>query len=191
MILPIVAYGAPILHQKSQSITDEYSQLRKLIADMWETLENANGVGLAAPQVNKPIRLFLVDSTRSFDDLTNQEKEQSLDYPGIREVFINPTILSYSQEKWVDEEGCLSIPGLTEQVERSVSISIQYRNTNFETCTETFHGITARMIQHEYDHIEGKLYLDYLNPLKRRLLKNKLAQIAKGKARSRYPMLFM
>ncbi|SEK90685.1 peptide deformylase [Chitinophaga rupis] len=145
---------------------------------MWQTLENAGGVGLAAPQVNRSLRLFLVDST------------QADEHNGIHQVFINGHILNYSTDTCIDTEGCLSIPGIWEEVVRACSITIQYQDENFNTQTQTFSGPTARMIQHEYDHTLGKLYLDHLSPLRRRLLQRKLQAIIKGKVSGKYPMRF-
>jgi peptide deformylase len=178
MILPIVAYGAGILRTPGRAITPEEPGLRQLINDMWQTLDNAGGVGLAAQQVNKALQLFLVDSTGAAGE------------EGIRQVFINARILRYSETRCTDTEGCLSIPGIWEEVERSERITLQYEDENFTTHTREFDGITARMIQHEYDHTQGKLYLDYLKPLKRRLLQGKLTAVMKGKMKSGYPMRY-
>jgi len=178
MILPIVAYGAPILRTPCQPVTGETPGLQKLISDMWHTLENAGGVGLAAPQVNKPLQLFLVDST------------QADEHNVIHQVFINAHILDYSKDTCTDTEGCLSIPGIWEEVVRACSITIQYQDEHFNTHTQTFSGPAARMIQHEYDHTLGKLYPDHLSPLRRRLLQRKLQAISKGKVPGAYPMHF-
>jgi peptide deformylase len=176
MILPIVAYGAAVLRTPGQPVTPAAPGLQKLVNDMWHTLENAGGVGLAAPQVNQPLQLFIVDSTAA--DADN----------GIRQVFLNAQILDYSTVTCLDTEGCLSIPGIWEEVARACSITIRYQDEAFNTHTQTYHGSTARMIQHEYDHTQGKLYVDYLPPLRRRLLQNKLQAISKGKVKSPYPM---
>jgi peptide deformylase len=178
MILPIVAYGAPILRRPGRAVEPEEPGLRQLIADMWHTLENAQGVGLAAQQVNKDLLIFIVDSTRSADD------------GGIRQVFINARIIEYSDVTCSEEEGCLSIPGIWEDVVRPQAIMITYQDEQFITHTRTFEGITARMIQHEYDHTRGKLYLDYLKPLKKRMLQGKLQAVTKGRVERRYPMRF-
>jgi len=176
MILPIVTYGAAILRTAGRPVTPAEPGLAKLITDMWHTLDNAGGVGLAAPQVNRSLQLFLVDSTGA------DHKE------GIRQVFLNTRILTYSSTTCSDTEGCLSIPGIWEEVVRPDTVTLQYQDEHFVTHTHTFHGSTARMIQHEYDHTQGKLYLDYLQPLQRRLLQRKLEAVRKGKVKSGYPM---
>lgn len=190
---PILAYGHSILKQKCNDIEKDYPELDKLIADMWETMENANGCGLASPQIGLPIRLFIVDSKTTFENLDEQdqgiyfEKNDS----GIKEIFINAKIIQRSEELWEDEEGCLSIPNLFCKVKRNWAITIEYYNRNFEKQIRTFSGTTARMIQHEYDHTEGILYLDHLKPLTKKLLEGKLKQIARGQIKTRYPMKFV
>lgn len=190
---PILAYGHSILKQKCNDIEKDYPELDKLIADMWETMENANGCGLASPQIGLPIRLFIVDSKTTFENLDEQdqgiyfEKNDS----GIKETFINAKIIQRSEELWEDEEGCLSIPNLFYKVKRNWAITIEYYNRNFEKQIRTFSGTTARMIQHEYDHTEGILYLDYLKPLTKKLLEGKLKKIARGQIKTRYPMKFV
>lgn len=178
MILPIVAYGAAVLRSPGRKITPEEPGLQKLITDMWQTLDNAGGVGLAAQQVNKALLLFLVDSTNAADD------------GGIRQVFINARILGNSATTYTDTEGCLSIPGIWEEVTRPEKITIEFEDEHFITHRRVFEGITARMIQHEYDHTQGKLYLDYLKPLRRKLLQGKLQAVMKGRMKSGYPMKF-
>lgn len=189
MILPIVAYGNPVLRTKCEDINRDYPGLDKLIADMWETMYASNGVGLAAPQINKAIRLFVVDSAQMFE-ASEDTAEEFDDAPGIKEVFINPQILQLDGEEWDYEEGCLSIPKIREDVSRPELVTIKYFNENFEEKTVTYSGLSARIIQHEYDHIEGKLFIDYLKPLKRKLLKSKLDDITKGKVRVNYKMSF-
>lgn len=189
MILPIVAYGNPVLRTKCEDINRDYPGLDKLIADMWETMYASNGVGLAAPQINKAIRLFVVDSAQMFE-ASEDTAEEFDDAPGIKEVFINPQILQLDGEEWDYEEGCLSIPKIREDVSRPELVTIKYFNENFEKKTVTYSGLSARIIQHEYDHIEGKLFIDYLKPLKRKLLKSKLDDITKGKVRVDYKMSF-
>lgn len=191
MILPIVAYGAPILRAKCSPVQKDDLALQALLADMWETLENANGSGLAAPQVNVNARIFIVNSRSSFERMDENEKNSFRDSPGIQQAFINPHILSYEPEKNSDEEGCLSIPGIWQEVSRFSGLTMSYYDEAFRLHTETFYDLTARMIQHEYDHIEGKLYLDYLSPLTRKLLKSKLNRIQKGEITCRYPMKFL
>jgi peptide deformylase len=190
MILPIVAYGAPILRTVSKDITPDYPDLEKLIADMWETLYASNGVGLAAPQVNRDIRLFLVDSTQVFENQDDNEKRKYPDEPGIKQVFINAHIKTLNGEEWAYNEGCLSIPKIREDIYRNETVTLEYVDEQFQPHVETFRGVTARIILHEYDHIEGKLFIDYLKPLKRRLLKGKLDDISKGKVKVDYKMVF-
>ncbi|HEV3410963.1 MAG TPA: peptide deformylase [Puia sp.] len=190
MILPIVAYGTPILRQVSKDITPDYPDLAKLIEDMWETMYSSNGVGLAAPQINRDIRLFIVDSRQVFENLEENEKDKYPDGPGIRQVFINAHVVSVNGEEWAYNEGCLSIPKIREDIFRSEEVTIEFEDENFELHTETYNGISARIILHEYDHIEGKLFIDYLKPLKRKLLKSKLDDITKGKISVDYKMSF-
>lgn len=190
MILPIVAYGSPILRKLCHDITPDYPNLEKLLADMWETMYNSNGVGLAAPQINKEIRLFLIDSTQIFQNLEDDEEGLYPDGPGFKGVFINAHISKLEGDEWAYNEGCLSIPKIREDVNRNEQVSIDYVDENFQPQTQTFNGITARIILHEYDHIEGKLFIDYIKPLKRTLLKRKLTDISKGKVNVDYRMVF-
>lgn len=182
MVLPIVAYGDPVLRKVGAEITKDYPGLQQLIDDMFETMERAKGVGLAAPQINKAIRLFVIDSTRMFDE--GEEEE------GLREVFINAKIIDESGDEWPYEEGCLSIPTIREDVYREETIVIQYYDRDFKFHERTFSDLTARVIQHEYDHIEGKLFIDHLKPLKKSLLKGRLDNISKGKVSVEYKMKF-
>jgi peptide deformylase len=190
MILPIVAYGTPILRVVSKDITPDQPNLAQLIADMWETMYSSNGVGLAAPQVNRDIRLFIIDSTQVFANLEEDEKTKYPDGPGLKQVFINAHIREVDGDEWSYNEGCLSIPKIREDIFRAEEVTLDYADENFEPHTTTFNGITARIIQHEYDHIEGKLFIDYLKPLKRKLLKSKLDDITKGKINVDYKMSF-
>jgi peptide deformylase len=190
MILPIVAYGSPVLRKVAEDIDADYPQLDKLLEDMWETLYNSNGVGLAAPQINKGIRLFLVDSAQIFE---NEEEDDDLDYPdrpGYKGVFINAHIVELGGKEWSYNEGCLSIPKVREDIMRKESVTLEYMDENFVEHTKTFNGLTARIILHEYDHLEGKLFIDYIKPLKRTLMKRKLDDISKGKIRVDYRMIF-
>jgi peptide deformylase len=190
MILPIVAYGSPILRKVCTDIDANYPDLDKLLANMWETMYNSNGVGLAAPQINAPIRLFMIDSEQIF---ANKEDDEELDYPdtpGYKGVFINAKVISLAGKEWSYNEGCLSIPKIREDVFRHEEVTLEYQDENFTTHTQTFNGITARIILHEYDHIEGKLFIDYLKPLKKKLLKRKLDDISKGKMNVDYRMIF-
>ena len=191
MIFPIVAYGAQILRQVAKDITPDYPQLDKLIEDMWETMYASNGVGLAAPQINKAIRLFVIDSEQIF---ANQDEEDSgiyADQPGAKKVFINARIKDLDGEEWMYNEGCLSIPKIREDVKRPEEVVLEYMDENFKPYTETFVGLTARIIQHEYDHIEGKLFIDYLKPLRRKMLQGKLNDISKGKIKMDYKMMIV
>ena len=190
MILPIVAYGAPVLRKVAEEITPEYPGLKKLIDDMWETMYASNGVGIAAPQVNKNIRLFLVDSEQVFKNMDDEDDDDYPDEPGFKGVFINAHITELNGEEWSYTEGCLSIPKIREDVLRKESVTLEYVDENFEERTKTFNGITARVLLHEYDHIDGKLFIDYIKPLKRTLLKRKLNDISKGKVKVDYRMVF-
>lgn len=190
MILPIMAYGAPVLRTVCKDITAEYPKLEKLIDDMWETMYASNGVGLAAPQINRDIRLFVIDSTQIFSGMDEGERKSYLDAPGIKQVFINAYIQALNGTEWAYNEGCLSIPKIREDVYRNEQVTITYLNEQFEQHTTTFTGITARVILHEYDHLEGKLFIDYMKPFKRRLMKGKLEDIAKGKVSVDYKMAF-
>ena len=190
MILPIVAYGAPILRKIAVDIQPSYLQLDKLIADMWETMYASNGVGLAAPQINRDIRLFVVDSTTIFENLEDEEKGKYPDEPGIKKVFINAQITQLAGNEWSYNEGCLSIPRIREDVTRPQAVTLHYLDENFNPHTETFTGITSRVIQHEYDHTEGKLFIDYMKPLRRKLLLGKLNDISRGKIKTDYKMSF-
>lgn len=180
MILPIVRYGNPVLRRRSAPVEGPSEELERLIRDMWETLYHASGCGLAACQVNRPLNLFLIDSAGTFDRMNNQERNLFFDGDqGLRETFINARISSRSEATWTDEEGCLSIPGLYQPVKRSRSITIEYLDRQFNAHSRELSGLTARMIQHEYDHTQGILYLDHLQPLAKKLLEKKLARIRK------------
>lgn len=190
MILPIVAYGSPVLRKVAEDITKDYPSLDKLIADMWETMYNSNGVGLAAPQVNVPIRLFVIDSEQIF---ANKEEDEELNYPdapGYKGVFLNAHITRLNGTEWAYNEGCLSIPKIREDVYRNEEVTLEYVDEQFQPQTRTFNGLTARVILHEYDHIEGKLFIDHIKPLKRKLMKRKLDDISRGKIRVDYRMVF-
>ena len=157
---------------------------------MWETMAASYGVGLAAPQVNKDIRLFIIDTAQMFANMHEEEKTEYSDAPGLKQLFINAHILELEGEEWPYNEGCLSIPKIREDIFRPETISLQYVDENFQPHTQTFSGLTARVIQHEYDHIEGKLFIDYLPPLKRKLMKGKLTDISKGNIEVDYKMVF-
>jgi peptide deformylase len=190
MVLPIVAYGNPVLRKVGKEITPDYPELNKLIGDMWETMYNSKGVGLAAPQINRDIRLFVMDSIQI---ITNLEEDEKNDYPGddgYKGVFINAKINSINGDEWSYNEGCLSIPKIREDILRKEEINISFLDENFNPHNRIFKGITARVILHEYDHIDGKLFIDYLKPLKKNLLKRKLDNISKGKVEVDYRMSF-
>ncbi|WP_297509501.1 peptide deformylase [Flavobacterium sp.] len=189
MILPIVGYGDPVLRKVSEAISPEYPQLKALIADMYNTMYNAYGVGLAAPQIGLAIRLFVID-TEPFADgdvIDSAEREQ---LKGFKKTFINAVLLNEEGEEWGFNEGCLSIPDVREDVYRKERITIEYYDENFVKKTEVYDGLIARVIQHEYDHIEGILFTDKIAMLKRTLLKKKLQNIMDGKARPDYRMRF-
>ncbi len=190
MILPIVAYGSPVLRKVCDDITVDYPGLEKLIADMWETMYNSNGVGLAAPQINVPIRLFVMDSEQIFLNQEEDEKDEYPDSPGYKGVFINAHIVKLNGEEWSYNEGCLSIPKIREDVYRTEEVTLEFEDENFQTHTRIFNGITARVILHEYDHIEGKLFIDHIKSLKRKLMKRKLDDISRGKIKVDYRMVF-
>lgn len=190
MILPIVAYGAPVLRTVCKDITALYPDLAKLIEDMWETMYSSNGVGLAAPQINRDIRLFIIDSQQIFTNQEDEDKGKFPDEPGLKQVFINAQIRELNGKEWVYNEGCLSIPKIREDIPRNEEVTLEYVDEHFAPQIRTFNGITARIILHEYDHIEGKLFIDYLKPLKRKLLKGKLDDISKGKIKVDYRMAF-
>ena len=178
MIYPIVIYGSPVLRQKSENITAEYPGLKQLVEDMFTTLTEAEGVGLAAPQIGKNIRLFIVDCTPWGED-----NPELADY---KKVFINAEIYERSEDTDLFNEGCLSLPGLHENVRRPVKIRMRYVDENFTEHDEEFDGLPARVIQHEYDHIEGEVFTDHLSPLRRNLLKSKLQKLEKGRYRCSY-----
>ncbi|WP_026839010.1 peptide deformylase [Gillisia sp. JM1] len=189
MILPIIAYGDPVLRKKGIEISEDYPKLKEFIANMWETMYEAAGVGLAAPQVNKAIRLFIIDASPFADD-ENISEEENAQLAEMKMVFINPKIIAEEGEEWAFNEGCLSIPDVREDVFRKPNITIEYLDENFKSYTKTFEGIGARVIQHEYDHIEGILFTDKLSSLKKRLIKGKLTNISKGKVHADYRMHF-
>ncbi|MGI8598649.1 MAG: peptide deformylase [Chitinophagaceae bacterium] len=193
MILPIVAYGSPVLRKVAKDIDKEYPGLEKLIEDMWETMYASNGVGLAAPQVNRDIRLFVMDSEQIFTNMDEKEKEEENypDAPGIKQVFINAHIVEEHGDDWKYNEGCLSIPKVREDISRAEEVTIRFLDENFQEHEKTFSGISARIILHEYDHIDGKLFIDHLSPLKRKLLKRKLDDISKGNIKVDYRMSFV
>ncbi|RZT00353.1 peptide deformylase [Aquimarina brevivitae] len=189
MILPIVAYGDPVLKKKAKDISADYPKLDELIENMFETMYNAHGVGLAAPQIGLSKRLFVIDAEPFADDedLNPVEAEK---LKGLKKVFINPQIIEETGEEWAFCEGCLSIPDIREDVFRQEKIKIKYVDQDFKERTEEYDGLAARVIQHEYDHIEGILFTDKLSSLKKRLIKGKLTNISKGKVNADYRMRF-
>ncbi|MDM8177408.1 MULTISPECIES: peptide deformylase [Olivibacter] len=189
MILPILAYGATNLRKACLTVSPSYPDLNSFIKNLWQTLDNAAGVGLAAPQVNENIQLFVVDSRISFSSVNTEDMAQK-DYPGIRQAFINPKIMAHSDEMELDEEGCLSIPGISFPVKRFSWIKMTYLDENFQLHTDYFYGRTARIIQHEYDHILGKLPIDYLSELQKLMINKKLNKIRNGRINPGYPMRY-
>lgn len=190
MILPIVGYGDPVLREKGEEITKDYPELSSLIENMYETMENAAGVGLAAPQIGLPIRLFVVDCTPFSRDEDLSDEEQKF-LQSFRKTFINATILSERGKEWSFNEGCLSIPGVRENVLRKPEITIHYYDENFDEHTLELDGLAARVVQHEYDHIEGILFTDKISSLKKKLNKKRLNNIIEGKVFTDYKMKFL
>ncbi len=181
-MLPIVAIGHPTLKKKAAQIGPDYPDLKDLIDKMFETMYESKGVGLAAPQVNKSIRLFIVDARPYADDFPEAKE--------FVKIFINPYILNESGEEWMFNEGCLSVPGINEDVSRFSDVEIEYMDENFQSYKETYKGIIGRIIQHEYDHLEGTLFVDRLSPLKKALIRGKLNKISKGEVDITYRMIF-
>lgn len=190
MILPILAYGHPTLRKVAKGITQDHPGLGKLIEDMWETMYASSGVGLAAPQVNREIRLFVVDTEQMFRGMNEEERAEYPGDNGARAVFINAHIEELEGEEWEYNEGCLSIPKIREDIYRQEKVTLRYCDEQFNQHIQTFTGLTARVILHEYDHIEGKLFIDHISPLKRKLMKGKLNDISRGKVNVDYKMLF-
>jgi len=190
MILPIVAYGSPVLRKVAIDIDSDFPGLQDFLSDMWETMYNSSGVGLAAPQVNKSIRIFVMDSAQIFESQDDDEKGKYADEPGYKGVFINPRVISLEGDKWAYNEGCLSIPRIREDIMRNESVTLEFLDEQFVSHTKTFVGLTARVILHEYDHLEGKLFIDHISALKKTLMKRKLDDISKGKIKTDYRMQF-
>ena len=183
MILPIVAYGDPVLRVECEEVPQEYPNLQELIKNMYETMYASHGVGLAAPQIGVPIRLFVVDAS----GLAEDENDPAHNF---KRTFINAYIIQEEGTPWDFEEGCLSIPGIREKVRRAPKITVEYMNEDFRIMEESFDGVIARIIQHEHDHTDGKLFVDYLSPLRKKLLKGKLNDITKGRVDHDYRMRF-
>ena len=189
MILPIVAYGSNVLKTKAVNITPDFPDLEILIENMWETMYNANGVGIAAPQIGKSIRLFVVDASPfSKDDEISDDEISTL--KNFKKVFINPELIEETGGEWDFTEGCLSIPNIREDISRREMITIRYYDESFQEIELTLKGLAARIVQHEYDHIEGVLFIDKLSSLKKKLLKGKLNDISKGKIKTEYKMRY-
>jgi peptide deformylase len=184
MVYPIVMYGDPVLRQRAKEI-EKGADLKQLVEDMYETMHAAQGIGLAAPQIGKSVRLFVVDGTTL--DKDDDEAEEGMD--AFKKAFINPEMLEELGDPWVFEEGCLSIPHIRENITRKDTIKIRYYDEDWNLKEEEYAGMKARIIQHEYDHIEGKLFIDYLTPLKKRLLKSKLSDISRGAIKTEYRIL--
>lgn len=191
MVLPIVCYGNNVLKKLCHPISPNDSEIEKLIIDMWETLEVADGCGLAAPQVNIPVKLFIVNSRDTYLNMNKNQRREYFDGDeGIKETFINAEIIEYVNDLLtIDDEGCLSIPNIYEAVKRPWKITIKYHDAQFQENIQTFSGYTARVIQHEYDHTMGVLYTELLNPLRKQLLRNKLSRIQREISRVKYPMI--
>lgn len=180
MILPIYAYGSPVLRKKGTDISSDYPNLKELLENMYETMYDSHGIGLAAPQIGLPIRLFIVDGSPIED----------IEPANFKQTFINPVIIEETGEEWKYEEGCLSIPTVRENVSRKPVVKIRFLDENFQEHEKSFDGMAARIIQHEYDHIEGKLFVDKISPLRRNLLKGKLNNISLGRVDHDYKMRF-
>ena len=193
VILPIVAYGHPVLRNTTMEIQPDHAGLEQLISNMWETMyQKGIGLGLAAPQVNQSLRLLVLDTHQVIERMTEAEKKESgwENDPGLKAVVINPQILSVSEEDGVEEEGCLSLPRIRVDVTRPSEIRLVYQDEQFQTLEKTFVGLTARALLHEIDHLEGKLIVDYMSPLKKKLIQRKLQDIMRGKVNAEYRMLF-
>ncbi|HAQ20278.1 MAG TPA: peptide deformylase [Prolixibacteraceae bacterium] len=176
MIYPVTVFGDPVLRKKAEPVTKDFHDLKEFIQNMFETMYNSDGVGLAAPQVGQAIRIFILDTTQVEED----------EMPGLKKAFINPEILEKSGDEWVMNEGCLSLPEIREDVMRPETVRIKYLDEELNPHEEIYSGFTSRVIQHEYDHLEGVMFVDYLTPLKRRILKSKLTAISKGKVLPKY-----
>ena len=189
MILPIVAFGDPVLRKKAVNISKDYDGLEMLLDSMFETMYASHGVGLAAPQVNHAIRLFVIDTEQVYGNYDEEERKIFSGEIGFKKVFINARITATTGNSWTCDEGCLSLPGFREEVTRDDEITITYQDEQFNSFTETYRGLNARVIQHEYDHIEGKLFIDHISLLKRKMLKKKLDDISLGRVKAGYKML--
>ncbi|MCY4562075.1 MAG: peptide deformylase [Flavobacteriaceae bacterium] len=190
MSTPIYAYGHPILKKKAEPINADYPNLEGFIATMWNTMHRAQGVGLAAPQIGKSIRLFVVDTSPCYILEDESGVHNRIELKSFRQVFINPIMIEESGNYWGYKEGCLSIPDIQETVMRKSNIKISFVDEDFAQHTKSYSGLIARVIQHEYDHLEGNLFTDLISSFKRRLIRGKLSDIANGKCNVDYPMKF-
>lgn len=190
MILPVVAYGVPILRKVCTDLGPDFPSLTQLIDDMWQTMYHSNGMGLAAPQINKSIRLFVIDTQQVYEKSDEESKEEFDGEIGFKKVFINAHILELNGTFWSCDEGCLSLPGFREEVSRESEVVLEYCDESFNKKVESFKGLNARVILHEYDHIEGKLFIDHISLIKRKLLKKKLDDISNGRVKPGYKMMF-
>lgn len=190
MVLPVVAFGHPVLRKVAADINKDHPQLKELIENLWETMYHTNGVGLAAPQVNESIRVFVIDTLQIVEGFDEEDKLEFPNEVGKKQVFINPKVIAKKGALWTYNEGCLSIPKVREDIKREEEVELSYLDENFQEHIASFSGITARVILHEYDHLEGKLFIDYLPALKKKLVQKKLKDISNGKVRVDYRMLF-
>jgi peptide deformylase len=184
MVLPVYVYGMSVLRKVAQEIPEDFEDLDQFIADLFETMKASDGIGLAAPQVGKSLRIFVVDTSPIADD---KEEPELKDF---RKVFINPYILEEWDDPWSSEEGCLSLPNIREEVTRPGKVRIEYYDENWDLKEEEYDGIRARVIQHEYDHLEGKLFVDKVNPIRRKLLTPRLNAISRGKVDCDYKIIY-
>ncbi len=190
--LPIMAYGQSILRKSCTNVHEENDKLNELVLALWQTMATSGGVGLAAPQINSDMKVFIVNSKLMYDDLTDSQRKVAFpDDNGIKETFINAKIIAASEDKWSEQEGCLSIPGIMKPIDRSREIIIEYLNVNFQPRRVQFTGYTAKIIQHEFDHTNGVLFIDHLPAISKKLLNGKLRQIRNGKVKVDYPIQFL
>ena len=191
MTVPIVSYGHVVLRQVCRNVDPDYPRLESIMENLTETMDSANGVGLAGPQINEPIKIFMIDTRQIYDRMN--EADRSVYFPeseGIRDIFINARILNKSADTFIDQEGCLSIPSIYEELERSWSVEVEYQDKSFQKRTREFIGVSARAMQHEIEHTQGILFIDHLSPLKKKLLKNKLRKVSEGSLLINYAMQF-
>jgi peptide deformylase len=191
MTVPIISYGHVVLRQVCRNVDPEDPRLESIIANLTDTMDAADGVGLAGPQINEPIKIFMVDTRQVYERMEEADRPVYFrDNEGIRDIFLNARLIRKSADTFIDQEGCLSIPSIYEEIERSWSIEIEYFNSEFKKQIREFSGYTARAIQHEIDHTQGILFIDHLSTIKKKLLKTKLAEISEGKILIKYSMQF-